>query len=94
MTTLLKSVRENRTTIFQVLQALNITNFTALHHAQVSAQVFSHYTKIAGEQPIRVNQKRIFGKCKYKKKVASYPEEYVPVMINIIKAYFKEHTTD
>jgi hypothetical protein len=86
----LKNPIENRPTVLRVYRSLfNILNETPTTWFELNEKIRVIYFKLAPETPVKVNQKRIFGKSKSKKKVFVYPPEFIPVMVNIIKEHVK-----
>lgn len=84
----LKNPLEGRITLLRVYPSLfNELTLTKDQRTKLVSEVRTTYYSISSEPLTKVNQKRIFGKCKSKKKVSVYPIEYIPVMINIIKQF-------
>ena len=84
----LKNPLENRPTVLRVYRSLySELTLTNKQWSILSKKIYDTYKSITDEPLKKVNQKRLFGESKYRKKVNCYPIEFIPVIINIIKDF-------
>jgi hypothetical protein len=86
----LKNPLENRPTVLRAFRSIT-TDFTLNEKEwnSLNSKVYLFYKSLTNTPLKKVNQKRIYGVSKSKKKVNEYPLDFIPVMLNIIKDFIK-----
>jgi hypothetical protein len=86
----LKNPLENRVTVFRVYRSVSLyVENDIIKWSNLCRKINETYNQLGGPVLSEVNQKSIFVKSPYRKKVKCYPPEFIPVMINIIKEHIK-----
>lgn len=87
----LKNHLEDRVTVLRVYRSISLElNMTPEEWKSLCEKIYRFYKKLGGQTPVLINQKKIFGKSKSKKKTKLYPVEFIPIMVNIIKDHIKD----